>query len=1318
MAFGGSFARTAIIEIRMVDHVSGELSGIASKISHIGSTMAQVGLATTMAISAPLAAIGGAAVKAYADYDKAMRNVQAISRESDIQIRGISDAVKNMSMDMSKSVDSPTKLMEALYQIQSAGYYAGDRMKLLGVATKLAGAGMTDTDTAATALATSLHAYSRDADEASHFADVFTRGVDLGVFKMEDLVAEMGEFNTMAGMVGLSVEEPIAAMVTLTKKGLSPSEASTSVSRMLRDVFKPSPEAEGAALSLGIKLNVEGLQEAGGLLPFLQQVYERTGMAVVVTQQARDEKLKDINAQIIQTQTTLNYERAHKLATAATENQLSALKKERDQIKGQSFDLSNLTEVTAAMAREAKANPEALAKIFPDVRALRGIVGLTADLKASYADLAGVMNSTGATEQVYETQTKSLAYQMQHLGNVVEVAKIGIGEGLAPLIQQVMGKIEPLIRNFINLDQESKASIVKSALGLIAVGPALIGVGLAISAVGQILGSIIGLFNFLGLVVRALVYPMTLLHGLFTALSTFSFAGAAASIGGFFTSVAASISGVITLFLSMNPVLFGIAVLVGLFAVAWIMNWNDIRTKTKEAVDDIKVWLDEAGVKLTNWTRQFNEWLNGGPSGNAGILHRPADVGAQIPGITPYDMAMKELGEIQQRMNELEETEPESIKHRLSHARTELADINAKLALPQYANATEDIWADFPQRDYEEKKRMLAQKADLEKEIAGIEAGEGGSPGMLGLRKRKEELEDYIETWKGKVAQFRTLVDEEKKMVADLEKAGIPESSYMKVGTGWYELDKQIGDLGAELRGILGDDAWGKLFGDQAVTQMGELSRPMDARINQVRQLRDEYDELGQHIANLKFQGDVGETEDPITAGMRAQYEERRKAVKDLMKDLLGPIDYGNFLKGLPLGMLGEKTKEGVNDFQGEAQKSVPVGMDYLKYLLETYGGSAINSAMGFLSGLLESGGATLGAALQAGLSKFGIDLGPLFKEAGPFEKAQAGIAKFLGVKSSNPFDNYLNDVQKRIDQNAAETLRKLAEAQEQGVGAFPEKFDKATDDATAKLKDRITSAINDGIDASKKLGDLTGGTYGGGPLAPGAGGPFEDIYRIQDVAQNWKEHPGADTEKWANQYFAGMSKEEASAAAKSIVKKFQLGLWEDPEVAKILGPNFIDKMADVVVMEAAATATLDRYKEAIQKVAEKKGADPAAVAKVLGTFGFGGSVPAATTTAIATDTIANLKPAIDTAAAQAADGKALTNLIVGDPSKKDSTVPSLVPQIATSFTADVTNNADKLEAAGAAVWDRLGAGIVKRASTDGTLYRAVDGMVQAVLSK
>ena len=95
---------TAIIDIRAVDHISGQLSGMAAKIAMVGRAISSAGLAMTATFSIPLAYGIVKATGAAVEFDKSLRNIQAIGKQTDAEINALSQRMMGLSTDITKTI--------------------------------------------------------------------------------------------------------------------------------------------------------------------------------------------------------------------------------------------------------------------------------------------------------------------------------------------------------------------------------------------------------------------------------------------------------------------------------------------------------------------------------------------------------------------------------------------------------------------------------------------------------------------------------------------------------------------------------------------------------------------------------------------------------------------------------------------------------------------------------------------------------------------------------------------------------------------------------------------------------------------------------------------------------------------------------------------------------------------------------------------------------------------------------------------------------------------------------------------------------------
>jgi len=483
--------RSLIIQIVGYDQTGPALRSAKSALGKFGADVARIGSTLSYRLTMPLVGVGVAAGKMAVDFDEAMRNVQSITRVSDDVMQQWSDTIRSWSKDITKSTDTATNLAQALYFISSSGFQGADALEILRVATKSATAGLTDTETAAKALITAINAYGLSAKDASHISDVMFRTVDLGILTYEELADAMGRVLGTAAMAKVPIEEIGAAAVVMTRRGLDAYEAFTSINNILKMYIHPAKQARKAAAALGIDLSAQTLINKG-LSGALADLIEKVGVYKIVATHA-DEAIKkqvyDIDAQIIalerQKLGIAGNTKEAKAARAELNNQIKALRLNRRELLLNAKTNVDFVKVQADIAEKLGLTIEQVGDLFPNIRALRGVMALVVDDGEMYNEMVDEMqhasDGAGRTEETFAIQTKSLSAQIKVLRNIVMDAGIALGERLVPALLKLAEKITPLINAFAGLSDEAMDWVVKTGLVVAAVGPALYILGTMIS---------------------------------------------------------------------------------------------------------------------------------------------------------------------------------------------------------------------------------------------------------------------------------------------------------------------------------------------------------------------------------------------------------------------------------------------------------------------------------------------------------------------------------------------------------------------------------------------------------------------------------------------------------------------------------------------------------------------------------------------------------------------------------------------------------------------------------------------------------------------
>jgi len=166
--------------------------------------------------------------------------------------------------------ESTRTLSKGLYDVLSASIAPEKAMNVLAVAAKAAAAGMTSTAVSTDAITTILNAYQMDAERAAEVSDKLWATVKRGKITFEELGSSIGKVAAVAAVSGLSLEELLASISTITRVGIKSDQAMTAVVGTLRTFLSPTEEAVEAADQYGIALNTATLRAEG-----LSGVFER-----------------------------------------------------------------------------------------------------------------------------------------------------------------------------------------------------------------------------------------------------------------------------------------------------------------------------------------------------------------------------------------------------------------------------------------------------------------------------------------------------------------------------------------------------------------------------------------------------------------------------------------------------------------------------------------------------------------------------------------------------------------------------------------------------------------------------------------------------------------------------------------------------------------------------------------------------------------------------------------------------------------------------------------------------------------------------------
>ncbi|NIC05270.1 phage tail tape measure protein [Billgrantia bachuensis] len=259
-----------------VDSVTKRIDGVADSVERATQPLADVTLGVLKFEAALLttgAAVTAFAIKLAGDFDAQFREISTLIDEPTDSLGAFRQEILDYGRDSTQSLDA---INQSIYNAISAGVDYADSLDVVRQAERMAIAGKSDLDGALSVLVSSLNAYGAGMDQAEHFSDLLFQTVRSGVTTLPELGGSLANVTGLAATAGVSFEELLAAVATLTATGSTTSGAITQIQNAISNILKPTEQAKSLAEDLSIEFNAAAL-ESKGLSGVLLDVQQATG---------------------------------------------------------------------------------------------------------------------------------------------------------------------------------------------------------------------------------------------------------------------------------------------------------------------------------------------------------------------------------------------------------------------------------------------------------------------------------------------------------------------------------------------------------------------------------------------------------------------------------------------------------------------------------------------------------------------------------------------------------------------------------------------------------------------------------------------------------------------------------------------------------------------------------------------------------------------------------------------------------------------------------------------------------------------------------
>jgi len=259
-------------EIRKQGGVSTETAAKLEKIGDSGTKVSSVGKKLSVGVTAPLVAVGAAAVKTGGDFENQMNRVGAISGTTSGEL----EKLKSQAVDLgAKTVFNAKEAAGGMENLGSAGFKANEIMKAMPGVLNLAAVSGGDVGVASENAATALRGFGLDASKSGHVANVFAKAAADTNAEVGDMGDAMKYVAPVAHAMGIGLEESAAAIGIMSDAGVKGSQAGTTLRTSMARLADPTNKMSKVIKQYGLNFfDAQGkMKPLGSIIAMLKDKF-------------------------------------------------------------------------------------------------------------------------------------------------------------------------------------------------------------------------------------------------------------------------------------------------------------------------------------------------------------------------------------------------------------------------------------------------------------------------------------------------------------------------------------------------------------------------------------------------------------------------------------------------------------------------------------------------------------------------------------------------------------------------------------------------------------------------------------------------------------------------------------------------------------------------------------------------------------------------------------------------------------------------------------------------------------------------------------